>query len=158
MAILLREEGLLERSTIYGTDFNETAIERARAGIYPLAAMQEYNRNYLAAGGRESFGGYYLAQYDSAIMSAELKKRLTFARHNLVTDQVFGEMHLVLCRNVLIYFDRQLQDRVLTLFRDSLADGGFLCLGSRESLQFSSVADDFEPLAAGGNIFRKKAG
>ena len=157
MAILIKEAGLAERTTIYATDFNEDALARARAGIYPLDAVREFNRNYIAAGGRASFADYYLARYDNAIMNAELKKRLTFARHNLVTDQVFGEMHLVLCRNVLIYFDRDLQGRVLTLFRDSLVHGGFLCLGSRESLAFSPVADDFETVVPERNIFRKKA-
>jgi len=110
-----------------------------------------------ARSGKSSFADYYHAKYDSAIMAPELKKKITFARHNLVTDQVFGEMHLVLCRNVLIYFDRVLQDRVFRLFADSLAHGTFLCIGTKESLRFSGVADDFEEFDRPCNIYRKKA-
>lgn len=157
LAILLLEEGLLERTTIYATDFNEAALQRVRDGIYPVDRIREYCDNYRKAGGRQSFSDYYHAQYDFAIMAPCIKKSITIARHNLVTDQVFGEMHLILCRNVLIYFDRTLQDRVLQLFDESLVHGGFLCLGSKESLSFSSVAEGFSEFDPKQKIYRKRS-
>ncbi len=157
LAILLHEEGLLDRATIYATDFNEEALSTARQGIYSIGTIKEYRDNYLKSGGKFSFSEYYHAQYDSVVMAKFLKKNITFARHNLVTDQVFGEMHLILCRNVLIYFDRTLQDRVFKLFDDSLARNTFLCLGSKESLKFSSVIDDFIEFDRKQKIYRKKS-
>ena len=156
LAILLSEEGLYDKTTIYGTDFNDSALERARAGIYPADKIKEFTQNYQRAGGRSSFGRYYHASYDAAVMDPALKKRLTFANHNLVTDGVFGEMHLIFCRNVLIYFDKELQQRALGLFTDSLVRGGFLCLGSKESLEFSRVRDAYAAVDAKARIFRKK--
>ncbi|NOX26484.1 MAG: protein-glutamate O-methyltransferase CheR [Deltaproteobacteria bacterium] len=156
LAIMLEEEGLLERATIYATDFNEDALENARAGIYPLEQMKQYGSNYRQAGGRGSLSEHYHAQYESVIMEAKLRQSITFSRHNLTVDQVFGEMHLVLCRNVLIYFDRTLQGRVLRLFDDSLVNSGFLCLGSRESLRFSDTAAHFVEFVAKGKIYRKR--
>jgi len=158
LAILLAEEGILERTTIYATDFNETALMTAKEGIYPIDRVQTFSANYQESGGRTTLSDYYHAEYDSIIMTQALKKNITFARHNLASDQVFGEMHLILCRNVLIYFDRTLQEKVLTLFDDSLIDNGFLCLGSKESLRFSSLADRYLGLAPQQKVYRKRRG
>jgi chemotaxis protein methyltransferase CheR len=157
LAILLKEENLYDRSTLFATDFNDAALEKARAGIYPLEAIAGYTRSYQQAGGTGSFSDYYHAGYDSAVMAPELKKNMVFANHNLVTDGVFSEMHLVFCRNVLIYFSQPLQDRVLSLFVDSLARGGFLCLGSSEDITFSSVRADFKRMDEKARIFQLKA-
>lgn len=156
IAVLLQEEGIYERATLFATDFNDKALATAREGIYPLAAVREYTRNYQRAGGLHSFSGYYQAHYDSAIMGKELKKNITFANHNLVTDWVFGEMNMIVCRNVLIYFDRSLQDRVLEMFTESLAPTGFLCLGTKESLRFSGVASQYKEIDSRMKIFQKR--
>ncbi|MBN1139072.1 MAG: protein-glutamate O-methyltransferase CheR [Anaerolineae bacterium] len=157
LAIVLQEEGLYERATIYATDFNDTALSHAREGIYSPKDMRQYARNYQEAGGTASFADYYHAQYESAIMSQSLKRNITFADHNLVTDGVFSEMQLIVCRNVLIYFDKTLQNRVLKLFADSLHYGGFLCLGSKETVQFSEVQDLFQEVDDREKIYRKRA-
>ncbi|MCP4695055.1 MAG: protein-glutamate O-methyltransferase CheR, partial [Desulfobacterales bacterium] len=128
MAILLKEEGLYENARIYATDFNEEVLLKAKEAIYPIDRLKDYTRNYKAAGGLESFADYYTARYDYVIMDRSLKKNILFSDHNLVTDGVFGEMDVIVCRNVLIYFNRELQNRVLTLFLDSLGERGFLCL------------------------------
>ena len=158
LAILLQENGLADRARIYATDINSTALEKARSRIYPLERMKESNRNYLEAGGKRSLSAYFTARYDSAIFDAALQERITFANHNLATDGVFGEMHLILCRNVLIYFDRMLQNRVIRTFRDSLRHNGFLCLGSRETLDFSDARLDFECLDPRARIYQFKGG
>jgi len=155
LAIILHEEGLYQRATIYATDINDTALKKAKEGIYPIEQLRQWSLYYQQAGGIRSFSDYYYAQYDSAIMDTSLKKNIIFANHNLATDSVFGQMHLILCRNVLIYFDKELQSRVLSLLRDSLIHGGFLCLGSKESLGFSPVAADFTPLSSRVRIYRK---
>ncbi len=156
LAILLKEEGFYDRATIFATDFNDFALRTAEEGIYPIEQIKQYTSNYQKAGGNRSFSEYYHAQYESAIMDNSLKKNITFANHNLVTDSVFGEMHLVLCRNVLIYFDRTLQGRVLKLFSDSLVYDGFLCLGGKESLRFSDVCEKFKEIDKKGKVFQKK--
>ena len=156
MSILLHEEGLTDRVQIYATDLNDLGLEQARSGIYPAKRMREYTRNYQESGGTGAFSDYYYAKYNGAKMDSTLRKNVTFANHNLVTDSVFGEMHLIMCRNVLIYFDRTLQNRVLRLFKESLCPGGMLCLGTRETLQFSSVENDFEMLGMQERIFRRK--
>ena len=156
LAILLQESGLSERATIFGTDFNDDSLETARKGIYPGDRLKEFTKNYQEAGGTRSFSEYYHAKYDSAVLDASLKDRVTFANHNLTADNVFGEMHLVLCRNVLIYFDRDLQNRALRLFTDSLVRGGFLCLGTKEDVQFSEVADEYEVVDRAARIYKKK--
>jgi chemotaxis protein methyltransferase CheR len=158
LAIVLAEEGLYNRATVFATDFNDHALENAREGIYPADRIKEFTRSYQEAGGTGSFSEYYHARYDSAVMNTALKKRITFASHNLVADHVFGEMHLVFCRNVLIYFNRELQNRALRLFTDSLIRGGFLCLGTKEDLQFSEVADEYEAVDLKARIYRKKVG
>jgi chemotaxis protein methyltransferase CheR len=156
MSILLEEEGMKQRSQIYATDFNEIILEKAKNGIYPLDVMKTYTGNYQQSGGKNDFSDYYTADYDNVILRHSLKEKVLFSSHNLVTDGVFGEMNLILCRNVLIYFNRQLQNRVLKLFYDSLCPGGYLCLGSKESLKFTDMEDKFEPIAGREKIYRKK--
>ena len=156
LAILLKEEGLYDRARIYATDFNDAVLEKAKARIYPLERIKEYSLNYQKAGGQESLADYYRAQYQSIIIDASLQDNITFANHNLATDGVFSEMHLILCRNVLIYFDRTLQNRVLSNFRDSLCYNGFLCLGSKETIRFSNVKEDFVEFAAKEKIYQCK--
>ncbi len=155
LAIVLKEEGFYDRATIFATDFNDSALDKAREGIYPLEKMKEFTANYQRSGGTGSFARYYHTGYDAAILDPGLRKNIAFANHNLVTDSVFSEMHLIVCRNVLIYFDRTLQNRVLKLFRDSLVHGGILALGSKETLQFSEAATDFKVLNQKWKIFQK---
>ncbi len=157
LAILLEEAGLYERSHIFATDFNPDALQRAREGIYPARDAQLWSRNYLEAGGSQSLANYYSARYDYLKLHERLARNITFASHNLVSDEVFCEAHLVLCRNVLIYFSNPLQNRALTLFRDSLVRGGYLCLGLRETLEFAPVAADFSVLDAGRRLYRRSA-
>ena len=156
MAILMKECGLYDRCQIYATDFNDKILQQAKSGIYPLESIKDYTKNYIQAGGTESFSDYYLAKYDSAILESDLRKKVTFAQHNLVTDGSFGEMHLIMCRNVLIYFDRGLQNRVNKLFSDSLAKGGFLCLGSKETLTYTDVVDEFTTMSETYKVYKKK--
>ena len=155
LAILLEEAGLYDRSHIFATDFNPDALQRAREGIYPARDAQLWSRNYLEAGGSQSLASYYSARYDYLKLHERLARNITFASHNLVADEVFCEAHLVLCRNVLIYFSNPLQNRTLTLFRDSLVRGGYLCLGLRETLDFAPVALDFSVLDAGLRLYRR---
>lgn len=155
LAILLHEENLYDRTTIFATDFNDAVLEKAKEGIYALKDMRQYTLNYQKAGGTRSFADYYHAQYESAIMNPSLKRNMTFASHNLVTDRVFGEMHLVFCRNVLIYFDKVLQNQVLELLAQSLSYGGFLCLGSKEKAEFSSAARHFRVVDGKHSIYQK---
>ena len=156
MGILLNEEGVKERSQIYATDFNEKILAKAKDGIYPMDLVREYTVNYQKAGGARSFSDYYTADYDHVVMKRSLKDQILFSSHNLVTDGVFGEMNVIFCRNVLIYFNKDLQNRVLQLFYDSLCPGGFLCLGSKENIRFSNLADKFEVVAEREKIYRKK--
>jgi chemotaxis protein methyltransferase CheR len=156
MAILLQEEGLYDRTTIYATDFNQQALDRAREGIFSTEVMKEYTYNYQKSGGHESFSNYYTSKYNRAIMSQALKKNIVWANHNLVTDGVFAEVHLVMCRNVMIYFEKDLQNRVHGLFYNSLANGGILCLGIKESLRFSDFADKYSDIDKKQRIFKKK--
>ena len=155
MAILLEEEGLLERARIYATDINGVVLQQARAGIFPLTRMQEYTENYIKAGGKRSFSEYYTAKYDGAIFSPSLTKNVVFSQHNLVTDRSFAEFNVIFCRNVLIYFDSTLQNRVHTLFYDSLAMFGILALGSKESLRGSEYEPCYERLHPREKLFRK---
>ena len=154
LAILLEEAGLYERTQIYATDFNEAALRHAQEGIYPAKEAQLWSRNYQAAGGSHSLADYYSARYELLKLDGRLRRHVIFANHNLVADEVFCEAHLILCRNVLIYFSDPLQDRTLALFRDSLVRGGFLCLGTRESLDFAPSAADFVPVDAALRIYR----
>jgi chemotaxis protein methyltransferase CheR len=155
MAILLEEEGLYDRARLYATDINDVVLQRARQGIFPLDRMQEYTENYMRAGGRQSFSEYYTAKYDGAIFKPELTRNIVFSQHNLVTDRSFSEFHVIFCRNVLIYFDKTLQNRVHSLFYDSLVMFGVLALGSKESLKFSQYEPCYEKLSPGEKIYRK---
>lgn len=154
LAILLEEAGLYERSQIYATDLSARALQHAREGIYPAREAQQWSRNYQAAGGSRSFADYYSARYDLLKLDQRLRRHVTFAQHNLVSDRVFCEAHLVLCRNVLIYFSNPLQNHCLQLFRDSLVRGGFLCLGQRESIDAATAAADFTALDAARRVYR----
>ncbi|WP_430885777.1 CheR family methyltransferase [Fusibacter sp. JL216-2] len=155
LAILLKEEGLYDRCQIYATDFNDKILQKAKYGIYPIDVVKQYTKNYIAADGKESFSDYYIAKYESIIMDQSLKKNIIFAQHNLVTDQVFGQMHFIICRNVLIYFNNVLQSRVLDLFRASLRSGGMLCLGTKETLKEESV-NAFDVYNKEFRLYRKK--
>ncbi|HTH45486.1 MAG TPA: CheR family methyltransferase [Oxalicibacterium sp.] len=155
MAILLKEEELLERCIIYATDINPQSLDKARKGVFPLDQIKTYTANYQKAGGTRAFSDYYTAAYNAALFDRALFDNITFADHSLATDSVFAETHLISCRNVLIYFNKTLQDRALGLFRDSLCHRGFLGLGSKESLDFSEHAQRFEPFFKRERIFRK---
>jgi chemotaxis protein methyltransferase CheR len=157
LAILLREEGLDERARIYATDINEYSLEAARTGVFPLGRMQAYTENYIRSGGTRDFSAYYVTAYDAARFDPGLVENVVFAQHNLATDRSFNEFHVILCRNVLIYFDTPLQHRVSELFDASLCRLGVLGLGRRESLAFTPVADRFAPLDAEERIYRKVA-
>jgi len=156
LAILLREEGLLERALIYATDINPTALKKAEAGVYELERIAGFSANYQKAGGRTSLSDYYTAAYGRAVFDKSLRQHIVFSDHSLATDSVFAEMHLVSCRNVLIYFNRQLQERALGLFRESLCRKSFLGLGAKESLRFSSHAEAFDEIVREDRIFQKK--
>ena len=134
MAIILKEEGLYDRCQIYATDFNHAVIQKAKEGIYPISKVKEFTYNYQKAGGINSFSDYYTAKYESAILNTDLKKNIVFADHNLVTDKVFAEVHLVMCRNVLIYFDRESKETVVRHLIESLAEGGYLVVGPSEGI------------------------
>ncbi len=155
LAILLHEEGLLERSLIYATDINPESLEKARKGVFPLEAMRGYTANYQAAGGRRAFSDYYTAAYNAALFDRSLSENVTFADHSLATDSVFAETHLISCRNVLIYFKKPLQERAFGLFRESLCHRGFLGLGSKETLDFSTYASRFEAVSRRERVYRK---
>ncbi len=155
LAIVLAEEGLLDRCIFYATDINPEALRRAEAGVYPLDRMALFSRNYHAAGGKGSLSDHYLSAYGGVAFDRRLKKQIVFADHSLATDSVFSEVHFVSCRNVLIYFNGALQDRAIGLFRDSLVHRGFLGLGSKETLQFGAHAGAFESLAGPERIYRR---
>jgi chemotaxis protein methyltransferase CheR len=155
MAILLQEANLLHKSLVYATDINPGVLEKARKGIFPLNNMKQYSENYILSGGKKDFSGYYTAKYDWAKFDDGLKSKMIISTHNLVSDWSFNEFQLILCRNVLIYFDRGLQDRVLTLFDESLEKLGFLALGAKESLKFSVVRNKFAQLENKEKIWRK---
>jgi chemotaxis protein methyltransferase CheR len=156
LAILLREEGLLKRTLIYATDINPHALKRAEAGIYELDRIAGFTTNHQRSGARASLSDYYTAAYGRAVFDKSLREHIVFSDHSLATDSVFAEVQLVSCRNVLIYFDRNLQDRALELFRDALCRRGFLGLGSKESLRFSSCADSFTEFAREDRVFQKR--
>jgi chemotaxis protein methyltransferase CheR len=158
MAILLHEAGLQGRYRMYATDINEAVLARARAGVYPLKSMQASTRNYHASGGLASFADYYSARYGHAALSPGLREHLVFGQHNLVTDTDLGEMQLILCRNVMIYFKPGLKERCMALFDGGLAPGGFLCLGGKEALDSRTLAGRYARFATGPGIYRKHAG
>ncbi len=155
MAILLKEEGLLERALIYATDINPESLDKARKGVFSLEKVQGYTASYQRAGGRRAFSDYYTAAYDAALFDRSLCEYITFADHSLATDSVFAETHLICCRNVLIYFNRPLQNRAMGLFHESLCHRGFLGLGSKESTNFFAYSTLFEPVSPPEKLYRK---
>jgi chemotaxis protein methyltransferase CheR len=155
LAILLSESDLYERARIYATDINETVLERARTGVFPLDKMREYTQNYIKAGGRRAFSEYYLAAYDGAQFQRSLLENVVFAQHNLVSDRSFNEFNVIVCRNVMIYFDRALQNHVHELFYESLAHLGVLGLGRKEAIHFSPHEEQYEALDAVEKLYRK---
>jgi chemotaxis protein methyltransferase CheR len=157
LAIMLKEEGLYDRSVIFATDINPRALKAAKEGIFPIEATQLHTRNYQDSGGKEAFSSYYVADYGLIKMDASLTENVVFSEHNLVSDHVFAECHVIFCRNVLIYFNRALQDRVLLLFQQSLRYGGFLGLGSKETLRFSLVATSFDVVSDRQRIYRRNS-
>jgi chemotaxis protein methyltransferase CheR len=157
LAILLEEAGLYDRCQIFATDFSDAALVRAQEGIFPTRDVRTYSENYLAAGGKRSLSDYYHARYEFMKLDQSLQRNVTFANHNLVCDGVFCEAHLVLCRNVLIYFTDPLQDQALALFRDTLVRNGFLCLGNGENIDHARSARDFVAVNAQARIYRKSA-
>ena len=156
LAILLREDGLDRRAMIYATDINPDALQAAEAGVYPLDQIRKFTENHQKSGARSSLSDYYTADYGRAVFDKRLRERVVFSDHSLVTDAVFAEMHLISCRNVLIYFDRELQDRAIGLFHESLARKGFLGLGSKESLRFSGQAAGFSDFVREEKIYQRR--
>ncbi|WP_123039308.1 CheR family methyltransferase [Cohnella candidum] len=155
MAILLEEEGLLDKTRIYGTDISEGALEQAKDGVMPLERMQLYTQNYQASGGKRAFSEYYVSDHGLVLMKPFLRKNIVFARHNLVTDRSFNEFQVIFCRNVMIYFDTVLREHVHRLFYESLAVGGFLVLGNKESISFTPMAERYEVFDDANRIYRK---
>jgi chemotaxis protein methyltransferase CheR len=157
LAIMLLEEELYGRTRIYATDINQAVLDRARQGVFPLEKMREYTQNYIRAGGKRGFSEYYVAHYDGAQFRRSLLENVVFAQHNLVQDSAFNEFHVIVCRNVMIYFDKQLQDHVHRLFYESLPMFGILALGLKESIAFTPFADRYEELVPGLRVYRKVA-
>jgi chemotaxis protein methyltransferase CheR len=157
MAILLQEEGLYERCRIYASDMNEVVLRAAKAGIYPMQLMKSYTANYIKAGGVRSFSEYYTAAYDNVLMRPALLERVVFCQHNLATDESFNEFNVILCRNVMIYFDRILQERVHHLFYNSLVNFGLLGLGDKESLHLTAHEHSYEPVSDEEKLYRRIA-
>ncbi|HXB91681.1 MAG TPA: protein-glutamate O-methyltransferase CheR [Puia sp.] len=156
IAILLKEEGLLERSLIYATDINQRSLRKAREGIFPVSHITDYTANYINSGGKGNFSDYYLAKYDGMLMDKSLRQAIVFSPHNLTTDQSFNEFQLILCRNVLIYFNQHLQNRVLQLFYESLCPFGILGLGNKESMIFSDNEHKYRIMDEKEKIFVKQ--
>jgi len=158
LAILLKEEGLLDRCQVYATDFNRKVLGIAKDGIYQKNEIDQFERNYQLSGGIHKLSDYYKSRYGSVIFDKELSGKIVFADHNLVTDKVFADVNLILCRNVLIYFEKSLQDNVIGLFYDSLIPSGILCLGTKESIKFSRYENLFELVDEKQKIYKKKIG
>ncbi len=155
MAILLEEAKLLHKSLLYATDINPTVIENVKKGIFPISQMKLYSENYIAAGGKQDFSSYYTAHYNRVIFNDNLRLKMIVATHNLVTDRSFNQFQLIFCRNVLIYFNKTLQGKVLTLIDDSLENLGFLVLGTKENLRFSALSDTYMQVEKDQKIWRK---
>lgn len=158
IAILLKEENLYDKCMIYATDFNEHALEQGMEGVYPDSKIKKYIRNYQQAGGKASLSDYIVHDYNRIIINSDLRKNIVWANHNLVTDKVFSEVNIILCRNVMIYFNKELQEKVHGLFFESLANGGFLCLGMNESLPASPIMKKYSTFDIKNKIFKKKYG
>jgi len=157
LAIVLQEEGLYERTRIYATDINEHVLQTAREGVFPLDRMKQYTHNYIRGGGKHDFSQYYTAAYDRVVFSRSLNENVVFAQHNLAMDRSFNEFNVIVCRNVMIYFDKALQDHVHGLFYESLENFGILALGHKESINFTRFAGRYEPIDADERIYRKIA-
>lgn len=155
LAILLDEEGIYDRCRIYATDLSETVLAKAKAGVFPLSSMRDYTENYQAAGGRRSFSEYYTARYDNALIRPALRENMVFAQHNLASDASFNEFNVILCRNVMIYFNKALQERAFKLLHESLGRLGVLALGRKESLRFTPVEGSYQELVASEKIYRR---
>ncbi len=155
MAILLKEANLLQKSLLYATDLNPAVLDKLRKGIFPLHHMKQYSENYIQAGGRQDFSQYYTAKYEWVKFDEGLQEKMVVSTHNLVSDRSFNEFQLIVCRNVLIYFDKALQEKVIRLFDESLEPLGYLALGAKESLRFSSVASSYSPLPNREKIWKK---
>ena len=155
MAILLDEAKMLHKSLLYATDINPTVLQRVREGVFPLSQMKQYSENYILSGGQRDFSNYYTAQYNAVKFDERFSQRMVLATHNLVSDGSFNEFQLIMCRNVMIYFDKPLQDRVLKLFYESLEMLGFLALGAKETLRFSEIQQKFKPFSGREKIYRK---
>lgn len=156
LAIVLKEENLLNRTQIYATDFNKNVLEVARKGIFPNDYIEGFRKNYKESGGKYDLSDYYTSKYGSVKFDSSLSKKIVFADHNLVVDQVFAEVHLIFCRNVLIYFNTNLQQRVIELFYNSLINGGILCLGTKETIRYSEKELSFATIDRQNRIFKKK--
>jgi chemotaxis protein methyltransferase CheR len=155
LAIVLQEEGLYEKTRLYATDINERVLQTAREGVFPLDQMQQYTQNYLRSGGTRDFSAYYVAAYDNVRFARSLTENVVFAQHNLAMDRSFNEFNVIVCRNVMIYFDKPLQDHVHGLFYESLATFGMLALGHKESIGFTRFADRYEAIDSDERIYRK---
>jgi chemotaxis protein methyltransferase CheR len=155
MAILLEEAGLMHKSLLYATDINPGVLQKLQSGIFPIAHMRQYSENYIESGGQKDFSSYYTAKYNLAKFNESLSSKMIVSTHNLVSDRSFNEFQLIFCRNVLIYFDKHLQDKVLQLFDESLETLGFLALGAKESLKFSSIGKHYKPVNGREKIWRK---
>jgi chemotaxis protein methyltransferase CheR len=155
LAILLEEEGLYDRCRIYATDISDAILEQARQGVFPLRAMREHTRAYQAAGGTSDFSSYYIADHEHAVFRTSLRRQLVFSQHNLVCDSVFNEFQLIVCRNVLLYFDESLRQRAHDLFHSSLSNFGVLVLGKKESLRFTEHVASYQELRDGARVYRK---
>jgi chemotaxis protein methyltransferase CheR len=158
LAIILKEEGLLDRCQVYATDFNRKVLGIAKEGIYQKNEIEQYERNYQLSGGQFKLSDYYKSKYGSIMFDKELSGKIVFADHNLVTDKVFADVNLILCRNVLIYFEKNLQDNVIGLFYESLVPSGILCLGTKESIKFSRHENFFEVIDPKQKIYKKRIG
>jgi chemotaxis protein methyltransferase CheR len=158
MAIILKEEGLLDKTKIYASDFNQSVLDIAKEGIYPVSNMKKWTENYQKAGGKNSFSAYYRANYNHVIFDDELSKNIEYVNHNLVMDEKIDNVNLIICRNVLIYFNKSLQDTVLNLFTNSLKKGGIIGLGIKENLNTTSVMDKYLDFSPKYKIYRKKVG
>ncbi|ULT54412.1 protein-glutamate O-methyltransferase CheR [Neobacillus drentensis] len=155
MAILLHESGILDKTRIYATDINQDNLEKAKQGSFPLEKMKLYTTNYIQSGGEQAFSEYYSVKNDGACFSSFLKKNMVFFQHNVVTDQSFNEFHIIICRNVMIYFNKKLQNHVHQLVYESLFNSGFLGLGNREEIRFTNYAEHYEVLHSAEKLYRK---
>jgi chemotaxis protein methyltransferase CheR len=155
LAIVLREEGFSGRCRIYATDMNASVLEKAKRGVFPIGLLQEYSRNYIEAGGRQSFSSYYTAKYDNVVFDRTLRENIVFSQHNLVSDKSFNRFDVVLCRNVMIYFNETLANRVHQLIYESLLPAGFLCLGNSETIKFTPYEACYQPFHAAQRIYQK---